>query len=107
MTLDRDTLPLLDEALRVLDEGFARLAAFMDTDTEALRADLGALFDHGDRKVRLELLQADRTGQPGRPRTDDDRAHPSGVAAHVAQSEAPWHGHVDLDRRQGPGPATQ
>ena len=34
-------------------------------------ADLGALFDHDDAEIGIELLEADRGGEPGRPGADD------------------------------------
>ncbi len=39
---------------------------------EDVGADLGALFEHDDRAVGVELLQPDRRRQPGRAGADDD-----------------------------------
>ena len=36
-----------------------------------MRADRRALLDHDDRDVRIELLEADRRGEPGGARADD------------------------------------
>src|SRR6185312_4289879 len=37
-----------------------------------MRADLRALFQHDDGKLRIDLLQPDRGGEARRPRADDD-----------------------------------
>ena len=37
-----------------------------------MRADLGALFDHDDGRVRRDLLEPDRGGEAGRTGADND-----------------------------------
>ncbi len=39
---------------------------------EDMRTDFGALFEHDDRKLRIDLLQPDGGRETGRPGTDDD-----------------------------------
>ncbi len=39
---------------------------------EDMRADLGALLQHDDRQIRIDLFQADRGGEPRRAGADDD-----------------------------------
>ncbi len=52
-----------------------------------MRADLAALFQHHDGKLRIDLLEADRRRQAGRPRADDHHvefhAFASSIVSHA------------------------
>ena len=58
-----------------------------------MRADLGALFQHDDGKLGIDLLQPDRGGETGRPGADDHHVELHAFAFDLAHTIPPhWLG---------------
>ncbi|KRC28269.1 hypothetical protein ASE29_18830 [Ensifer sp. Root74] len=61
-----------------------------DGTRENMRTDFGALFEHYNRKLRIDLLQPDRRGKTGRPRTHDHNVELHALAFNHLHAPINW-----------------